>query len=226
MSFFLYCSVWLADSIYFDHLKIKRGDFGKCLVVTDLFSKKVYARMIKSLQTAHVTAAFEEILREAGTKPVKLGTDRGTEFLSHKFLNCLKSHNIEHYTSNDPVIKMSPVERVIRTLKLMLHKALTADKEGRNYLELFPTIVYNYNNRRHRSLPKQVPTPASVNESNRNIVHDFLYGRRRRQMRKKWSNFELDLGDNVRISMKKTLGNKESKLGNWSLEIFTVTRRW
>ena len=192
----------------------------------DLFSRKVYARLVKSLQAAHVTAAFEDIVLESGTTPVKLGTDRGVEFTASKFQKCLKSHNIDHYTSNDPNIKMSPVERVIRTLKLMLNKALTADKEGRNYMELFPTIVYNYNNRRHRSLPKEVPTPTSVNESNANIVYEFVYGRRRRQMRKKWSNFELDLGDSVRISKEKTLGSKESKLGNWSLETFTVTRRF
>ena len=108
---------------------------------------------------------------------------------------------IRYYHSNDGITKMSPVERLMRTVKSLLHRMLQADKEQRSYLELFPIVIYSYNHRPHASLPPAVSSPAAVNSENAKLVYEFMYTRKRRRMTAAGlARFRLNIGDRCRIA--------------------------
>ena len=84
------------------------------LVVINVLSKYAYVRRMKN-KTIHILLeAFDFVLSE-GTKPEKLRTDKGTEFLNKSFRQYLKKKDIQFCTANNKP-KASVVDRVNRTL--------------------------------------------------------------------------------------------------------------
>ena len=70
-----------------------------------------------------ITNEFSNILTTSKRKPLKIESDRGTEFYNNIFQDLLKSKNIQHYsryTDKDPSI----AERVIRTIRNLLKKSV------------------------------------------------------------------------------------------------------
>ena len=84
------------------------------LVVIDVVSKYAYVRPMKNKIIHILLEAFDSILSE-GTKPEKLRTDKGTEFLNKSFRQYLKKKDIQFCTANNKP-KASVVDRVNRTL--------------------------------------------------------------------------------------------------------------
>ncbi len=65
-----------ADSMHiFPH-----NGYTRILILVDVFSAKLFARALKSGTAAETTDALKSIFAEAGTKPSRIETDRGTEF--------------------------------------------------------------------------------------------------------------------------------------------------
>ena len=77
---------WAADLI--DFTAQPSGEFTHILVVQDIFSRKVFAKPLTSSSPAEVTAAFRQILADAGT-PKKLGTGMGLHLLRARCQVCL-----------------------------------------------------------------------------------------------------------------------------------------
>ena len=82
----------------------------------------MWAIPLKKKHSQTITNDFSHIITISKRKPLKIESDRGTEFYNSIFQNVLKSKNIQQYsrfTDKNPSI----AERVIRTLRNLNKKA-------------------------------------------------------------------------------------------------------
>ena len=81
----------------------------------------MWAIPIKNNYSKSVTDAFSNMLSTSKRKPLKIESDRGSEWYNKIFQIFLKNKNIQHYsrfTDKGPSI----AERVIRTIRNLLKK--------------------------------------------------------------------------------------------------------
>ena len=170
---------------------------------------------LKTKQGQELVKAFRTILY-SGRKPLKLQTDKGTEFLNRQFQKFLRDNNIDFFTVNSG-LKSSMIERFNRKFKNKMYKYFTA-KNTLSYIDVLPQLVSSYNNTYHRSIKMK---PTQVTKANESKVWDTLYdGDVQKQVR-----FKFEVGDRVRISKVKRMFEK-SYLPNFTEEMFTVYKRF
>ena len=159
-----------------------------------------------------ITNEFSNILTTSKRKPLKIESDRGSEFYNSIFQKFLKSKNIQHYsryTDKGPSI----VERVIRTVRSLLRKPIF-EKGRADWLSELTSVIKNYNNTIHHST-EMTPNQASK-KSNEKLVFSNLKDRRIKQPAK------YKLGDLVRTAdIKKVFSKGDST--NWSYKLYTIT---
>ena len=113
-------SIDLADMV--DYKISNDKGFRYIFIVIYNFSKYLWALPLKNKYSQTITNEFSNILTTSKRKPLKIESDRGTEFYNSIFQNLLKNKNIHHYsrfTDKGPSI----AERVIRTIRNLLKKA-------------------------------------------------------------------------------------------------------
>ena len=178
----------------------------------DNFSKYLWAIPLKSKYSQTITNEFSNILIKSKRKPVKIESDRGSEFYNSIFQNFLKSKNIHHYsryTDKGPSI----AERVIRTVRNLLKKPIFLAGEASRISEL-PSVIKKYNNTIHHST-KMTPIEASK-KSNEAEVYSNL--KDNREVRKP----KYKLGHLVRTAdIKKVFSKGDST--NYSYLLYTIT---
>ena len=107
-------SVGLAD---FSDYKISNNKgYRYIFIIIDNFSKYLWAIPLKNKYSQTITNEFSNILSTSKRKPLKIESDRGTEFYNNIFQNFLKIKNIHRssrFTDKGPSI----AERVIRTVR-------------------------------------------------------------------------------------------------------------
>ena len=198
-----------------DTQKLKRENDGYSYILTciDVFSKKAFVRAIKNKTSTQVIPALESIF--AISKPRRLQTDKGGEFLSRAVQRYLQDEGIKHFTSQNETIKASIVERFQRTFQEKLWRFFTKTNSFR-YLEVLEKLEKAYNESYHRSIKRR---PIDVNIKNQEEVWQDLYGKTIIQKKKP----SLKPGYRVRIS--KLRGRfQKSFTESWSHELFTVSR--
>ena len=203
-------SIDLADMI--DYKFSNNKGFRYIFIVIDNFSKYLWAIPLKNKYSQTITNEFSNIITTSKRKPLKLESDRGTEFYNSIFQNFLKSKNIHHYsrfTDKGPSI----AERVIRTVRNLLKKPIFLAGNA-NWLSELPSVIKQYNNTIHHST-KMKPIDASK-KSNERKVYSNLQDRRVRQKPK------FKLGDLVRTADIKRVFSKGDST-NWSYKLYTIT---
>ena len=161
-------SIDLADMI--DYKISNNKSYRYIFIVIDNFSKYLWAIPLKNKYSQTITNEFSNILTTSKRKPLKLESDRGTEFHHSIFQNFLKSKNIQHfprYTDKGPSI----AERVIRTIRNLLKKPVFLAGNA-DWISELPSVVKKYNNTIHSSI-KMTPNQASKT-SNEKIVYSNL----------------------------------------------------
>ena len=112
-------SIDLADLIDY---KISNNKGFRYIVITiDNFSKHLWARLLKNKYSQTITNEFSNMLTTSKRKPLKIESERGTEFYNNLFQNFLNFNNIHHYshcTDKCPSI----AERNIRTVRSLVKK--------------------------------------------------------------------------------------------------------
>ena len=154
-------SIDLADMI--DYKISNNKGFRYIFIVIDNFSKYLWVIPLKNKYSQTITNEFSNILTTSKRKPLKIESDRGSEFYNSIFQNLLKTKNIQHYsrfTDKGPSI----AERVIRTVRNLLKKPVF-EKGKADWLSELPSAIKKYNNTIHHST-KMTPNQASkkVNE--------------------------------------------------------------
>ena len=203
-------SIDLADMI--DYKISDNKGYRYIFILIDNYSKYLWAIPLKNKYSQTITNEFSNILTTSKRKPLKVESDRGTEFYNSIFQNFLKSKNINHYsrfTDKGPSI----AERVIRTIRNLLKKPVF-EKGRADWLSELPSVIKQYNNTIHHSI-KMTPNQASKKVNERK-VYSNLQDRRVRQK----PNFKL--GDLVRTADIKRVFSKNDST-NWSYKLYTIT---
>ena len=203
-------SIDLADMI--DYKISNNKGYRYIFIIIDNFSKYLWAIPLKNKYSQTITNEFSNILTTSKRKPLKLESDRGSEFYNSIFQNFLKSKNIQHYsrfTDKGPSI----AERVIRTIRNLLKKPVF-EKGNADWLSELPSVIKKYNNTIHHSI-KMTPVQASKKPNERK-VYTNLQDKRVRQK----PNFNL--GDLVRTADIKRVFSKGDST-NWSYNLYTIT---
>lgn len=132
-----------ADILDLSQWQYQNRRYRYMLVVSDMFTKEVFLEGLKK-KSAPVTAeAMERIIRRAGIpKGARLGVDRGNEF-NAAFQQLLNKYNITKYSTNS-LIKMSPIERINRTLRSIMRGLFTV-KGRKNWIDHLPDIEKRFN---------------------------------------------------------------------------------
>ena len=203
-------SIDLADMI--DYKISNNKGYRYIFIIIDNFSKYLWAIPLKNKYSQTITNEFSNILTTSKRKPLKIESDRGTEFYNNIFQNLLKSKNIHHYsrfTDKGPSI----AERVIRTIRNLLKKPVF-EKGNADWLSELPSVIKQYNNTIHNSI-KLTPLQASK-KSNERKVYSNLQDDREIQKPK------FSLGDLIRTADVKRVFSKGDST-NWSYKLYTIT---
>ena len=203
-----------ADLVDLSNQSRYNDGFRYLLTCIDVFSKYAWCIPLKTKGGQEVTSAFERILEDR--RPVMLQTDKGTEYLNTTFQSMLRDYDIKFYTSENDDIKAAVVERFNRTIKSKMWRYFTY-AHTRRYLDVLNDLVHSYNNTYHRTIGMK---PVEVDSTNEQQVRERMYPAKSKNL--KW---KYELNDNVRISMQRQPFQK-GYMGNWSEEIFVVTRRF
>ena len=124
-----------------------------------------------------MTVVLANILTTSKRSPIKLESDRGSEWYNSVFKNCIKNENIHHcsgFTEKRPSI----AERVIRTLRNFLKRSVFLAGKA-DWLRELPSVVKQYNNTIHNST-KMKPIDASE-KSNEKLIYTNLKDNREKQ---------------------------------------------
>ena len=205
--------IWSIDLADFSDYKISNNKgYRYIFIIIDNFSKYLWAIPLKNKCSQTITNEFSNIITTSKRKPLKLESDRGTEFYNNIFQNLLKSKNIQHYsryTDKGPSI----AERVIRTIRNLLKKPIF-EKGKANWLSELPSNIKQYNNTIHHST-KMTPIQASK-KSNQKLVYNTLRDDRVKQQPK------FKLGQLVRTADIKRVFSKGDST-NYSYKLYTIT---
>ena len=178
----------------------------------DNFSKYLWAIPLKNKYSQTITNEFSNILSTSKRKPLKIESDRGSEFYNSIFQNFLKSKNIQHYsryTDKGPSI----AERVIRTVRNLLKKPVFLDGNA-DWISELPSIVKQYNNTIHHST-KMTPLQASKKVKEKLVYSNLQYKRVKQKAKFK-------LGQLVRTAdIKKVFSKGDST--NYSYKLYNIT---
>lgn len=210
-----YNELWQADLSDMRTYSKYNDGFNYILCVIDVFSKYAFARAMKKKNSETVKKCFESILLEAKATPTHIQSDKGTEFVSKDVQKFFKSKNINYYTTNNPDIKASIVERFQRTLKMKMWRYFTHENTYK-YIDILQDLIYSYNHSNHSSIKM---CPCDVDSTNIMTVWRNLYDR---QSSFPLRSARLNVGDHVRITKYKHIFKKGYE-SNWSDEIFIIS---
>ena len=80
-----------------DYKTSNKKGFRYNFIITDNFSKYLWAIPLKNKNSQTITNEFSNILKNSKRKPLKIESDRGKEWYNSIFQNLSKSKNIQHY---------------------------------------------------------------------------------------------------------------------------------
>lgn len=177
------------------------------ITIIDVFSKFAWAERIKSKSGQQVKQGLEHICKLAHPrKPLRVQSDRGTEFYNEKVQAVFKEQDVGHFSTHGNT-KAAVVERWNRTLKEKMFRYFTA-KNTLKYIDILQSLVHAYKAK-----------PVNVNESNENTIWNRLYGARLSQKPKKAPKCQIE--DKVRFN-KKHRPFEKGYLPGWTEEVFLV----
>lgn len=210
--------LWQADLSDMRTYSQENDGFNYILCVIDVFSKYAYARPMKKKNSATIKKCFDSIFTEANVTPTHIQSDKGTEFVSKDVQKFFKLKNINYYTTNNPDIKASIVERFQRTLKMKMWRYFT-HQNTHKYIDILQDLLYSYNHGFHTSIKM---CPSEVNQNNIMTVWQNLYDRGNKVVTSNMISSEFQIGDHVRITKYKHIFQKGYE-SNWSDEVFIIS---
>lgn len=208
---------WSADLVDLQKLSKYNKGMKYLLTIVDVFSKYGFAYPLKSKSGPTLTEAFKTIFTKSKRKPLRLQTDKGTEFLNSTLQRFLKQQNVQHFVTQSET-KAQTVERFNKTLKDRMFRAFTIGNTL-NYLTLLPSLLKGYNASTHRTIGM---APKDVNLK----TQEFVWKKAFRQAwlknkRTGLRRFKFKVGDKVRIS-KARRTFKKGYLPGWTEEVFII----
>lgn len=193
----------------------ENNDMKYILVVINIFSKKAYARPLKTKTGHEVTRAMKSILDSIKHQIKNLHVDMGNEFYNNSMKRMLEQRNINMY-STFSTMKASIVERFNRTLKNKMWKRFSLNGSY-EWIGMLEDLIFDYNDTRHRTI-RMKPNDVSIHDEKRLLT--TVYHQPWKITTKTESKF--DVGDSVRLSKYKNIFAK-GYTPNWTTEIFRIS---
>lgn len=186
------------------------------LVVINIFSKKAYARPLKSKTGSEVTRAMKSILDTIKHTIKNLHVDMGNEFYNSTMKRMLHQYHINMYSTFSRM-KAAIVERFNRTLKNKMWKRFSLNGSYK-WINILQHLIDDYNNTKHRTIKMK---PNDVNARNEKKLLDTVYNHKWHITHKTKPQFKLH--DPVRLSKYKHVFEK-GYTPNWTTEIFKIDK--
>lgn len=210
---------WQADLVDMTKFKSKNNNMSFILTVIDMFSKFAFVVPLKNKSGASLRKAFKQIF-DKGRKPIKLQTDKGTEFTNKLLQSYLAEEKVHFFTTTNT---NTVVERLNRTIKTKMFKYLTANNTKR-YIDVLDSFINAYNRSKHRTTKMRPIDVTPYDAEEEEFVFRNTYGVPTmtdllQQSSKRKDLFEM--GDEVRIALIKKAFTKGYK-PQWSKEIYRV----
>lgn len=220
---------WQADILFLADLATFNDKKPCILVCIDVISRYAWAEPMPSKKGKDTAKAFQAILnRSAPRHPVKLQTDKGTEFYNKDFKDVLKKYDITLYSTESDK-KAAIAERFIKELKKLIYRYMSTYTTNR-YIDKLEDLVHTYNTTMHTSIGMQ---PNEVSEETVKDVLENLYSHfwksdkvpipSAKNKNVTSTKVRFQIGDKVRISLSRDFFTKGYK-GYWSSEIFTIDK--
>jgi hypothetical protein len=200
-----------ADLVDMQAYETTNDGYKYILTVIDIFSKRAWAKPLKSKTAQHVKPAFESIFN-TGHVPLLVQTDEGLEFESRPMKTFFAKYGIKQFSVKSQ-FKGAIVERFNRTLKTKMWRYFTY-KNTRRWVDVLQSLIDAYNNSYNRSIKM---TPNEVNKEN-----EMSLWRSKQPLEFEVTTRKVRVGDWVRLSKVKGVFEK-GYLPNWTEEIFRVT---
>ena len=215
--------MWQCDLVDVANLASRRNsqNFTYLFVCIDVFSKFAWVIPCKNKSAQECKNALAKIFSGTPRRPARIYSDDGKEF-KEVFSKYLVNNNIQQLiTNSDLASKAAIVERFNRTLKSKLWRVFS-HRANTKYSDVLQKVVNSYNNSFHRTIQT---TPNAVNKSNEQEIynlmyHDALFHNDDFMKQEKYS-FKFNIGDYVRISLKKELFEK-GYTPNWSSDVYII----
>lgn len=185
-------------------------------VCIDPYSRHAWAVGLLNKTADATLDGFKFCLDQAGSFPVTLVSDRGSEIVNHKFKKFCEDNNINlmhNYTS----VHASYVERFNRTLKRLMYSYMTQNETNR-YIHKLDDFLHTYNSRKHRMIGM---TPQEAEQAHNRKRVDEANQRNYDKVKKKKPKFIV--GQLVRIALQKTPFSRGYK-DQTNYEVFKIKR--
>jgi len=191
------------------------------LIVQDIFSRKIWAKPIKTKNAAAVKDALEQILRamQPFHKEGRFVIDRGTEYLNRNVLTMLNDYGLKVTHPSDG--HAAHVERANLSLQRLLYQHMEERGGARKWLDYLPTAVNNMNNRYHRIIMMS-PNEAEMRQNKNKVNHAMsIYRQKAFDKEYKKGQARFKMGDTVRIKKEKRVFARGYK-PTFTSEIFKI----
>lgn len=205
---------WAADLAVFAKFSKENDGNNYLLVCIDSLSRMLYVEPVKTKSSTDMIPAFDKIFERSKIKPWHLLTDKGTEFNSKAMMKYWNDLDIIKYTSENPILHATQVERAIRTIKDRLTKFMS-QKGTTRWIDAIQEIVNAINNTVHTTTQMK---PVDVNYKNASELYEKLYTYDKINIKKP----RFKVGDTVRIEKHKLTFSKG--LAKFTDEIFTIIK--
>ena len=196
------------------------------LVAIDVFSRYLWTVPLQNKKHDSIIEGLKEVF-ESGRKPKEIRTDPGSEWKNRWVKSFLNKQDIDHYVTRNPT-HANYAERVIRTLKVLMHRYFTHERTY-HYLDILQNIVSNYNARSHSSLDGKAPEDISEKNQSRmwkKLYIDTIKKTSVKDRKKRVSKpFRFKLNDFVRLSKNRRVFQRDYD-EKWTEEIFVISARY
>jgi transposase InsO family protein len=161
---------WDCDLIDFTNVSKHNDKVKFVLICIDIFSRFVWLQPLKSKKGSDVVEGFIKIF-EHGRSPLRVRTDKGSEFKNREVKQLFKQNKILHMVTQNTETKANYAERAIKTIKKRIYRFFT-HKQTYRYVDKLQDFAHSYNNTHHRSINMK---PSGVTKANEKQLWFYQY---------------------------------------------------
>jgi hypothetical protein len=213
---------WDADTAVMTTYAKENDGYAYFLLVIDIFSRFVWTVATKTRKGTEMETALNSVF-EQGKIPLKLRTDKGTEFCNRDVKKLLKVKGVEHFVVQNES-KANYAERAIKTIKSRISRYMTRNQTHR-WIDILTTTTQSYNETYHRSIKK---APKHVNKGDEaylwKLQYETLPKEKRTRNLQPSTRYKYMIRDKVRLSFLRQAFDREYD-ERWTSEYFLIRKR-
>ena len=127
----------------------------------DVFLRYAWSVPLKDKTGTSIASDLKPLFQNR--KPIKIQSDKGTEFVNATVQQYLKRQEVSFHTTHNPDIKGAVIERFNKSLKIRMYKYFTKNNTCR-YLNVINKLLTGYNNSVHSTIgmPRSKVNPSNI----------------------------------------------------------------